>query len=112
MIQSTTAAEVLSRRSTRRCCAPAGCRSCSSTTEGAQSAFYELASDAQLDWIPPTSEWVAENADARIAIMADVNTRELSGVDPKKQARVSRARQAADGDDRCGARPRASTAGR
>jgi aminopeptidase len=43
--------------------------------------------------VPPTSEWVAEHGDVRIGIMADVNARELSGTDPKKQARVSRARQ-------------------
>jgi aminopeptidase len=63
------------------------------STEGAQAAFFDLASDTQLDWIPPTSEWIAENADVRIGIMADVNARELSSTDPKKQARVSKARQ-------------------
>jgi aminopeptidase len=61
--------------------------------EGASAAFYELASEKQLDWIPPTATWAAENADVRIAIMADANTRELSQVDPKKQTRAQKARK-------------------
>ena len=63
------------------------------TTEEAAAAFYELASDEQLDWVPPTAEWAAENADVRIAIMADANTRDLSQADPKKQARAQKARK-------------------
>jgi aminopeptidase len=63
------------------------------TTEGAQPALYELGSDEQLEWIPPTTQWVVENTDVRIAIMSEVNTRELSGADPKKQARAQKARR-------------------
>jgi len=63
------------------------------STEGAAAAFYDLASNAQLDWIPPTATWAAENADVRIAVMADSNSRELSGTDPKKQARAQKARK-------------------
>ncbi|MBA3300812.1 MAG: aminopeptidase [Thermoleophilaceae bacterium] len=63
------------------------------STEGAAAAFYELASDEQLQWIPPTATWAAENADVRIAIMADANSRELSQADPKKQARAQKARK-------------------
>ena len=63
------------------------------STEGAAPAFFELASDEQLDWIPPTSQWTTENADVNIAIMGDANARELSQADPKKQARVQKARK-------------------
>ena len=63
------------------------------TTEEAAAAYYELASDEQLDWVPPTAEWAAESADVRIAIMAEANTRALSGADPKKQARAQTARK-------------------
>ncbi len=35
----------------------------------------------------PTGAWVAENADVRIRLMADQNTRALSGVDPDRQTR-------------------------
>ncbi len=55
--------------------------------EGQAATYYELASDAQLDWVSPLSEWTAENADARIAVGASTNTRELSGVDPERQTR-------------------------
>ncbi|MBK5229540.1 MAG: aminopeptidase [Thermoleophilia bacterium] len=61
-------------------------------SEGAP-AFYRYANDEQLAWIPPTAQWIAENIDTRIAIMADTNTRALSSVDPDKQARVSAARK-------------------
>jgi aminopeptidase len=63
-------------------------------TSGALAAFYELASDDQLDWVPPTVEWTVENADVHISVMASLNTRELSRADPKKQARHQKARKA------------------
>jgi aminopeptidase len=62
-------------------------------TSGTQAAFYELASDEQLDWVPPTTEWTVENADVHISVMASLNTRELSDADPKKQARHQKARK-------------------
>ena len=67
-------------------------------TSGAQAAFYELASDEQLDWVPPTTEWTVENADVHISVMASLNTRELSTADPKKQARAAEGAQADHGD--------------
>ena len=60
---------------------------------GAQAAFFELASDEQLDWVAPTTEWAVQNADVHISVMASLNTRELSQIDPKKQARAQRARK-------------------
>ena len=82
------------------------------TTEGAAAAFYELASDEQLDWVPPTAKWAAENADVRIAIMADANTRELSRRRPEEAGARPEGAQAADGDLDAARRRRASTAGR
>jgi aminopeptidase len=57
------------------------------------SAFLARASDSQLDWVSPTSEWVVENADVRIAVMASQNTRALSRTDPARQTRMQAARQ-------------------
>lgn len=57
-----------------------------------QSAFFEHASDAQLDWVSPTSKWIVENADVRIAVMAARNTRGLSQVPPERQTRAQAAR--------------------
>jgi aminopeptidase len=55
--------------------------------DGQAPAFFKHARDAQLDWLSPTSVWVAENAHARIRLMADANTRALSGVAPELQTR-------------------------
>jgi aminopeptidase len=93
VIQSTTGAEVLVQAVYEEILRAGGLPIMQLTTEGAAAAFYELASPEQLDWVPPTAEWVAENADVRIAILADTNTRELSQADPKKQARTQKARK-------------------
>jgi aminopeptidase len=93
VIQSTTAGELLVQAVYEEVLRAGGLPIMQLTTDGAQAAFFDIAGDDQLDWVPPPSKWVVENADARIAIMADVNARELSRTDPKKQARVSRARQ-------------------
>jgi aminopeptidase len=55
--------------------------------EGQPAAYYQLASDAQLEWVSPLSEWAAEEADCRIAIGAETNTRQLSGIEPERQTR-------------------------
>src|SRR3712207_133419 len=53
--------------------------------EGQEAIYYRLASDQQLEWISPFSEWAAKHSDCRIAIGADLNTRQLSGVPPERQ---------------------------
>jgi aminopeptidase len=93
VIQSSSNAEVLVQAVYEEVLRAGGLPIVQLTTEGAAPAFYDLASDAQLDWIPPTAQWVADNADVRIAIMADSNARELSQVDPARQARVQKARK-------------------
>ena len=62
--------------------------------EGQSEAFLSNASDAQLEWISPLSEWAAKEADCRVAIGADTNTRALSQVPPERQTK----RQAATRD--------------
>jgi aminopeptidase len=59
--------------------------------DGQSAAYYRHASDAQLDWVSPVSEWLLENVDVRIAIGASNNTRELSAVSPDRQTRRQRA---------------------
>lgn len=93
VIQSTTAAEVLVQAVYEEVLRAGGLPVMQLTTEGAAAAFFDLASEAQLDWVAPTSEWAANNADVRIAVMADENARALSQSDPKKQARAQRARK-------------------
>jgi aminopeptidase len=93
VIQSSTAAEPLVQGVYEEVLRAGGLPVMHLTTTGAQAAFYELASDEQLDWVPPTATWAAENADVRIAILGDVNARELSNADPRKQARAQKARK-------------------
>jgi aminopeptidase len=93
LIQSTTSAEPLVQAVYEEVLRAGGLPVMQLTTDAAAAAFYELASEDQLDWVPPPSRWAAENADVRIAIMAEVNPRELSRTDPAKQARAQRARK-------------------
>src|SRR3954453_9354721 len=61
--------------------------------EGQSTAYFEHASDAQLEWISPVAAWAVENADVRIAGMASQNTRALSQVPPERQAKRQAATQ-------------------
>ena len=93
VIQATTAAEPLVQSVFEEVLRVGGQPVMQMTTDDAQAAFFQLASDEQLDFVPPPSEWAAEQADARIAIMSEVNSRALSRADPKKQARAQKARR-------------------
>ena len=93
VIQSTTAAEPLVQAIYEEVLRAGGLPIMQVSTEGAAAAFYELANEKQLEWIPPTATWAAENADVRIAVMADANTRALSQADPKRQAVAQKARK-------------------
>lgn len=55
--------------------------------DGLAASFYKQASDEQLEWISPVTEWMVDNADVRIGIGASANTRELSAVPPERQMR-------------------------
>jgi len=47
--------------------------------------------DDQLGWINPADRVMIEAMDARLHIMSETNTRQLSGVDPKRQAVAGKA---------------------
>lgn len=51
---------------------------------GAQEIFLKHASKTQLEWVSPVRKLMIETYDARMVVEADTNTRELSGVDPKR----------------------------
>ncbi|HEX8645883.1 MAG TPA: aminopeptidase [Thermoleophilaceae bacterium] len=93
VIASTTPAEPLALAVYEEVLRAGGLPMVNLAPDGAASSFYELASDAQLDWVSPMATWSAEQADVRIGIMADSNPRELSQADPKKQARAQKARR-------------------
>jgi aminopeptidase len=63
------------------------------SVQGVDEAYLAAAGDAQLDHLPAYALDEMNAIDARIAIHAAWNTRELSGIDPGKLARRSRAAQ-------------------
>ena len=93
VIQSTTTAEPLVQAVYEEVLRAGGLPVMQLSTEQASPAFFDLAGEHQLDWIPPTAQWAAENADVRVAIMAETNPKALSQVDPKRQARAQKARK-------------------
>ena len=93
VIQSTTQAEPLVQAVYEEVLRAGGLPIMQLATEGSTAAFYELANEKQLEWIPPTAQWTTENADVRISVMADANPRALSQIDPQRQATASKARK-------------------
>lgn len=61
------------------------------TLPGAAEIFYRHAEDSQLDHVSPIRRLIAETFDANLYIDAEHNTRELTGVDPERKARVRKA---------------------
>ena len=59
-------------------------------TQSYQLALEEIrlreANDEQLRWANPVSVLLAEKVDARLFIESDTNTRQLSGIDPSREA--------------------------
>ncbi|MGI8945121.1 MAG: aminopeptidase [Thermoleophilaceae bacterium] len=93
VIQATTTAEPLVQSVYEEVLRAGGLPIMQLTTEEAAAAFLRLASEEQLVWVPPPSQWAVENADVRIAIMADANSHALSAADPSRQSRSQRARK-------------------
>lgn len=59
----------------------------------AEPIFYRHASEAQLQHVWEPDRWVVDNVDVAISIISDVNTRQLSRVDPQRQTLAARARK-------------------
>jgi aminopeptidase len=60
---------------------------------GVDEIFLKYAKDEQLDHVSPINRLIIENFRALLDIEADINTRELSGVDPSRLSRTRRARK-------------------
>jgi aminopeptidase len=63
------------------------------TSDNMDDAFFRLASDEQLSYVSPVSQFVVEKMDVSIGIWADENTRSRTNVPPEKQTLASKARQ-------------------
>jgi aminopeptidase len=109
VIQSTTTAEPLVQAIYEEVLRAGGNPVFNLSPEGAQAAFFDHATDDQLDFVAPPLAWGYTDADVRIAVLAEANTRALTRTDPEKQSRAQKARKplldasmqrAADGDYR------------
>jgi len=61
------------------------------TVPGLDEIYFKYANDAQLEYISPIRKLITETFDANLSIWTEHNTRALSGIDPSRMARASRA---------------------
>lgn len=59
---------------------------------GIEEVYFKLASEEQLKHVPPPLEQIMSTYDVRISILAEANTKSLSGVDPARIVTQQRAR--------------------
>jgi aminopeptidase len=59
--------------------------------DGLAELYYKHSSDAQLKYVSPIDKFEIQRINARLSIISPENTRNLTGVDPKKQALSSKA---------------------
>jgi aminopeptidase len=87
VIEGSSAAEPLMAAVYERVLDAGGNPVLSMNFDGQPAVYYRRASDRQLEWVSPLATWAAEEADCRIAVGAETNTRQLSGVDPERQTK-------------------------
>jgi aminopeptidase len=61
--------------------------------DGLAEIYYQHSSDRQLKYVSPLSKFEIEHIDASLSIISPENTRNMTGIDPKKQAISSIAHQ-------------------
>lgn len=61
--------------------------------DGLAEIYYNSSSPVQLKYVSPISKFEIERVDAQLSIISPENTRNMTGVDPKKQVMSSSARQ-------------------
>jgi aminopeptidase len=93
LLETTPLAAPLLRELYRRVLAAGGHPHVRLGLDGASEALLSEGSDEQLEWVNPMRREDFEQADIRIAVEAGWNTRELTGVEPARQARYSLARE-------------------
>ncbi|MCY4087119.1 MAG: aminopeptidase [Actinomycetia bacterium] len=91
LIRGTTTAAPLVRELYRGVLQAGGYPELQLDLDGREEALLELGEPAQLDWVNPSALEAVERVDCRVQLFAPRNTRSLSGVDPARQARRSRA---------------------
>ena len=61
------------------------------TLPGLDEIFFKYANEAQLDFVSPVRRMITESFDAVLNLWTEHNTHALSGIDPSRMARVSKA---------------------
>jgi aminopeptidase len=61
------------------------------TVPGVDEIFYKYANDDQLDYVSPVRKLITETFDANLVIWSEHNSRSLSGIDPSRMSRTSKA---------------------
>lgn len=93
MIRTTTLGEPLAlavyRQALRAGAYPHVCLS----PRGLEEVFYKEASDEQLRFVSPMTEWIVDNFEAFVTIDAEHNTKALSHIDPARIAMHQQARK-------------------
>lgn len=92
VIQAGTIAEPLMRELYKKTVQAGGHPFTMLSVPGTDDIFYRYASDEQLKFIPEPLKLIYETYDCRIAILSDENTKELSGIDPKKTVMRAKSR--------------------
>lgn len=91
LLRGTTVAAPLLRELYRGALRAGGHPELQLELEGREEALLELGEPSQLDWVNPSALEAAERVNCRVQVMAPLNTRSLSGVEPARQARRSHA---------------------
>lgn len=59
--------------------------------DGLEEVYFKYSSEKQLKFITPIQKFEMDRTDAMVAIMSNYNTKELSSIEPKKQAIAQKA---------------------
>ncbi|MEW6142566.1 MAG: aminopeptidase [Chloroflexota bacterium] len=92
LIQGSTLAEPLLKALYARVLQAGGLPFVLSALPNTEELFYKYASDEQLKHVPAPVKLMYETYDVRVVILAETNTRALSGVDPRKMVLNQQAR--------------------
>ena len=66
--------------------------------DGLSEIYYRYSSENQLKYVSPLSKFEIEHIDASLSIISPENTRNMTNIDPKKQA-ISSVATSADSED-------------
>lgn len=92
LIQGSTLAEPLIKAIYARVLQAGGHPFVLASLPNSEELFYRYASDEQLKHVPEPVKLIYETYDVRIAVLAETNTRSLSGVEPRRMVLSQQAR--------------------